>query len=780
MRKKQTAAVVTWQGEGPEHRAAAARAFAEAICKVEQPAEFASRSKKAEASNTYLNIESPSISVRDGFDRDDYEYFRDGENVPKTPKGAMKAGMEFYNEVGIVRNVIDLMTDFAVKGIGVEHPSESASKFYKEWFRRVNGYERSASFLKQLFLNNTVIVRRHTGKIPARILKKWKRTQGAQADAQVDYTEFPEDIELGTKEIPVRYSFLNPLTVDVEDENIATLLGPNEARYVVKMPRTIVNRIKNPRQEADRQLKKLLPADVIQFITNGGVDLPLNPEKVSVYFYKKDDWVTWPMPFLNSIYTDLHLLKKMKLADLSALDGAISSIRVWKLGDLDAGIYPPESVLQRLAEMLTNHVAGGMIDLVWGPDIDLLQTNTEIYKFLGDTKYAPILNAIFQGLGVPATLNGTGARPGTGFTNNYMSLQTFVERLEYGRQILRLMWETELRLVQKAMGHRRPASLYFDNVLSDEPNMMKLYLDMADRNIISSETLQELMNIHPELERIRLRKESTARSSKRLPAKAGPFHDANAETGLWKILAQTGAYTPEELGLEGESPSINDAPPAERTAKIAKKYTPKPVTPASPSGTPAKTPAGSSKPKGQPGQGRPTGKKDERKRKQKVVRPRTGKPAAAMLLAVNSANAQLQAISSITTPLYLEQLQKKTLRELTTEEAENFESFKFCLLCAHGPEETPTRETIQNHCQSALRVPAVIADLYKRTLETHVAHHGKEPSYDERRYYMASLKALQCISEQEAQETSTEEASIEEASTEENSISEEDHGEVCV
>jgi hypothetical protein len=59
--------------------------------------------------------------------------------------------------------------------------------------------------------------------------------------------------------------------------------------------------------------------------------------------------------------------------------------------------------------MLCNNVGGGVMDLVWGPEIDLVETKTDVHHFLGQTKYEPVLTAIYAGLGIPPTLTGASA-----------------------------------------------------------------------------------------------------------------------------------------------------------------------------------------------------------------------------------------------------------------------------------------------------------------------------------------------------------------------------------
>ena len=93
--------------------------------------------------------------------------------------------------------------------------------------------------------------------------------------------------------------------------------------------------------------------------------------------------------------------------------------------------------------------------LVWGPELLFTESNSQVYRFLGSEKYQPVLTNIYAGLGIPPTLTGM-ASTGGGFTNNYISLKTLVERLEYGRGVLSDFWNQEIEIVQKASRRDRP------------------------------------------------------------------------------------------------------------------------------------------------------------------------------------------------------------------------------------------------------------------------------------------------------------------------------------
>ena len=86
-------------------------------------------------------------------------------------------------------------------------------------------------------------------------------------------------------------------------------------------------------------MKRYLP-NIKKAIKRGDKRIPLDPERLSIAYYKKDDWQKWAHPLTYAILDDIIMLEKMRLADMSALDGAISNIRLWTIGNLDHKILP--------------------------------------------------------------------------------------------------------------------------------------------------------------------------------------------------------------------------------------------------------------------------------------------------------------------------------------------------------------------------------------------------------------------------------------------------------
>ena len=91
-----------------------------------------------------------NVSGRPGFNLEDYYKFRPDERVYSNAKGAIAQCNSAYFTIGILRNIVDLMGDFACQGIRLVHPNKRIEKFYRSWFRRVEGKNRSERFLNLL------------------------------------------------------------------------------------------------------------------------------------------------------------------------------------------------------------------------------------------------------------------------------------------------------------------------------------------------------------------------------------------------------------------------------------------------------------------------------------------------------------------------------------------------------------------------------------------------------------------------------------------------------
>lgn len=637
---------------------------------------------------TYLDIE-PNISVRPEYTKDDYYRFRYNEDPEGKTKDTMRMCGKAYDSVGIIKNVIDLMGDFASQGISLMHENKAIERFYQKWWHKVNGRERSERFLNTLYRLGNVVIYKRYGKITKKIQKNMSKASDLEISEQ----------EVTKKEIPIKYDFINPLFVFVENDAAGLFAG--EPVYQMKLSDTIK---KSFLTDKNKGILNQLPDSIKKAIKTNQNYFTLDRSKIEIFHYKKDDWQVWANPMIYAILDDINMLEKMKLADMSALDGAISNIRLWTLGDLEHKILPTRASIDKLRNILASNVGGGTMDLVWGPEIKFQESASQVYKFLGMEKYNPVLSSIYAGVGIPPTLTGASGQSG-GFTNNFISLKTLIERLEYGRDLLRLFWEKEFEYIQKAMGFPTCPVLHFDHMLSaDEASEKKLLIELADRNIISSETLRERFG-ESKVEESRVNSEMKKRKKRKLPPQAGAYHNPMVEAEYIKT-----ALTKDTLSIEDVTEYKARKPP---------------VIPGS-SPSPAKKPSNKN--------GRPPLSKDATKRKQKVVLPRSKADVASLM--IWSSEAQKQ-IALLVNQAMLYHFSKKNLRELSRAEAEELERIKFKILCGIEPMSEINQEVVS----AAINSNAKAVD-YKYLYDDFLAKNNREPSTDEMRQIYALAYSL--------------------------------------
>jgi hypothetical protein len=664
----------------------------------------------------------PDISGKPGFGREDYEYFRPDEARPHKYKEIVRKCNAVYRNVGLIRNIIDLMGDFTCQGIRLVHPNKRIEQFYQSLWVIWNGTYTSERISNTLYRLANVPLQTYTTKLTPSQVDKLFRTTAAP-----DITGIPNSLpDYESRELPYKYVILDPAAVTPIGGVLSSFL--KEPRYGLELPDSIKQKILAPHSDQEKAIVAQLPQELKDAARENRPYL-LDADKTTMLHYKKDDWQTYADPMIYAILDDIEVLNKLKLADLSALDGATSKLRIFKLGSVEHKIAPNPAMAEKLSEILQNNVGAGVTDIVWGPDIDILETTADSYQFLGDAKYEGTLNNIYAGLGIPPTLTGTFGAAGT--TNNFISLKTLTERLEYGRSILTAFWDQQIKIVQKTMGFRFPARVAYDRmVLGDEAAEKTLLIQLADRNLISDEMLQHLFKNDPELERIRLKREKQERESGKRVAKAGQWFDPQPEAKLKQIALQTGQVAPSEIGLElepkksGEKSMLDkqekmekfsiekQAETAEKTAKMAAKSKP-PLKKGGQSKVKKKPSGGSG--------GRPKTAKDTKKRKTKTFRARSMAQAWAK-------DAQ-DKIAGILTPAFLQTFGKKNMRQLTTEQALEAENIKFGVLLNSKPYDKISEASVRDVI--TLPMPEGAKAAYSTLEGDFVKIMGRAPSLDE-------------------------------------------------
>lgn len=461
------------------------------------------------------------VNKRAGHNRGNFDTQRPNDKLPVKHDEIILACQAIYRRVGMVRNIIDLMTDFAAEGLQLQHTIKTQERFFREWARRVNLTGRAHDYMKLLMRDANVIVRRQNAFITRPVVKEMSKADASiNPIGLVDETSVPEKPEKITKlkkkinlrEIPWKYTFLSPVVIEKIGGELGRFFGSDALG--MRIPISLANSIKAPKTNAEKDFVKELPPEVVRAAKKTGGLVKLDMDKIHVDYYKKDDWEAWGTPFLYGVLEDVMFKEKMRLADMAALDGVINVIRLWKLGKSDQQILPTPAAVDKLIDILQHNVGGGVMDLVWDDMISLDVEYPPTDKILGPEKYVSVNNDIVRGLGIPDSLIG-GSDLGTRNAQSaFVQLKTLVERLEYVRSRAIRWMETELHLVADAMGFKKIPAISFGIMsLRDEAAEKQLMIQLLDRGIISSEKVSETFGTNFMIELERLKNEQEFRES---------------------------------------------------------------------------------------------------------------------------------------------------------------------------------------------------------------------------------------------------------------------------
>lgn len=173
-----------------------------------------------------------NTSIKSQYGREDYNSFRGSEAKPSKDSDIILACMKAYDNVGIIKNLIDLYGDFACKGIRLVHKNPKTQKFYREWFEYINGNHISERFVNYLYRIANVPVYTTYGTLPVKVQRRWESTYGIEFN----------DSKVEKRKIPLRYNFINPNTIDPILPELSMFTGKN--LYALKIGDIIQNAMK--------------------------------------------------------------------------------------------------------------------------------------------------------------------------------------------------------------------------------------------------------------------------------------------------------------------------------------------------------------------------------------------------------------------------------------------------------------------------------------------------------------------------------------------------------
>lgn len=469
-----------------------------------------------------------------------------------------------YYNFSVFRNAIDMMAEFSCSDIYLTGGSKKSRDFFSALFDKVNVWNLQDRFFREYYRSGNVFVYRFDSRIKKSDLNKMTQTFGLSAASQ-KYI------------IPAKYMILNPADIQTSG-NISFA----SSKYYKMINGYELSRLRNPKTDEDKEVLKSLDPEVKEKIKrDSNVSIPLNEQKISAVFYKKQDYEPLAVPMGYPVLDDINWKAEMKKMDMAVSRTMQQTILLVTMGtDPEKGGVNQQN-LSAMQELFVNESVGRVLIADYTTKAQFVIP--EIGSILDPKKYEVVDKDIAMGLS--AIITGGAEK----FANQSVKVEMFMARLRQARQaFLNQFLMPEIKRVAKDLGFKNYPSAHFHKLsLKNDPILARIYARFVEMGILTPEEGIEAM----ENGRLPLNEESieSQEELKKLKDK-GLYEPMVGGPSTQKELADKQVDVQVEMQdktLKSQEKMNNEK--VKQAEKISKQGTPPPKKPSGEAGRPGGT-----------------------------------------------------------------------------------------------------------------------------------------------------------------------------------------------
>ena len=401
-------------------------------------------------------------------------------------KDAIILCQKAYYNFSQFRNVIDMMTEFSVSNIYLRGGSAKAREFFDALFKKLNILSFQDKYFREYYRSGNVFTYRFDATVTQDDLSKITQTFGAvvplnpnnQKAQPIDDAKKPKKLDDGGLKLPVRYIILNPADV--------RLLGT--ANFGIAIYQKILTeyelmRLRYPQTPEDEELYQSLPDDTKKLIENKKmtfVPLFLQPGKMYITFYKKQDYEPFAVPMGFPVLEDINYKYELKKMDMAISRTMQQMILLVTAGtDPDKGGINQKN-LEALRKLFENQSVGRVLVADYTTKAQFVIP--QIADILDPKKYEVVDRDINNGLN--NILLG-----GEKFANQVQKTEVFLARLMQARQtFLSDFLFPEIKRISQELGFKNyPVPHFEDFNLKDSDSRARTFTRLMELGILTPE-----------------------------------------------------------------------------------------------------------------------------------------------------------------------------------------------------------------------------------------------------------------------------------------------------
>lgn len=398
----------------------------------------------------------PSAVASFNGSRDGDGYFGAGDAVSLCVKA--------YGGVPVVRNAVEVAVEFSTQPIWVKSKNATVREFFVEWLNAIQVNRLVEQSSRAYYREAAAFFQTFHGQFGPSYFEHMQRSFGAKENR-----------------IPIRYELLNPMTISASN-NLAT-----PYTYVRLLSTWECERLRNPLTEQDKQVLADMPKEAREQIQNGsssmGIYMPLDPKRLRFYFYKKQGYEPFGIPFIWPILPAIEwklTLTKMDKALARTIEHAILLITMGEAPSKEnGGNGINHNNIARVQNLLSSQTIGRVLVADYTTKGQWLIP--DIQEILGPEKYQVVNEDIKEGL--QSILTGDDK-----FANAQIKAQIFIQRLVEGQnRFLNDFLRPEIAAICKTMGFRDVPAVGFEKIdLQDATVMARIYAQLGQIGVLTA------------------------------------------------------------------------------------------------------------------------------------------------------------------------------------------------------------------------------------------------------------------------------------------------------
>jgi len=377
-----------------------------------------------------------------------------------------------YYNFSSFRNVIDLMTEFSCSPIYFTGGNKKSRDLVTALFKKINIDNFVDKFFREYYRSGNVFIYRFDYKVSQEDVNKITQVFGS------------ETIAAETLQLPSMYMVLNP--ADIQYGGNISFVGTNYYKILTDYE---LERLRHPTTDEDREVLKSLDEQnklrlTKKTLSGAGafITIPLNTEKVSAVFYKKQDYEPFSVPMGFPVLEDINWKQEMKKMDMALTRTTQQAVLLITMGsELKSGAL---NINQKNIEAMQNLFQNQSVGKVLVSDFTTKAQFVipDIANILDPRKYEVVNTDIQQGLN--NILVGDEK-----FSATSIKVNIFMQRLEQGRQaFINNFLVPEVKRLCKNLGFKNFPMPHFEEIdIRDSSVWQRVVAQLMQLGVLTAE-----------------------------------------------------------------------------------------------------------------------------------------------------------------------------------------------------------------------------------------------------------------------------------------------------